>query len=176
MLNTQRIALTPLQADDSAALEGWINQRDQVLSSAPYKPVSAAAHRAWFEAVQQRGDTVIFAIRLIDGDRLIGYCQLHDIHPIHRSARLQIRIGDADARGHGYGTDAVRLLLRFAFDDLNLHRVSLQVFKTNAAARRVYEKCGFRVEGELRQAAFIDGEYTDILEMGILRDEYHRAQ
>ena len=71
--------------------------------------------------------------------------------------------------------EAVRLLLDFAFRDLNLHRVYLHVFDTNAAAIRIYEKVGFVREGVLRQAAHIDGRYVDVMVMSILREEYART-
>ena len=93
--------------------------------------------------------------------KLIGTCQLHSISAVHRHAELQIRIGDVKQRGHGYGTDAVQLLLKFGFDDLNLHRIFLHVFADNKAAVRTYEKCGFKREGILRHAAHIDGRYVD---------------
>ena len=91
---------------------------------------------------------------------------------VHRSAELQIRLGEAAERGQGYGTEVVRLLLDFAFKDLNLHRVYLHVFSTNTAVIRVYEKVGFVREGLLRKAAHINGAYVDVLVMGILREEY----
>jgi RimJ/RimL family protein N-acetyltransferase len=150
----------------------WINDREQILLSAPYKPVSEAQHHAWFEHIQQQRDVIIFAIRVIDSDQLIGTCQLHSINPVHRSAELQIRLGDVAAQGAGYGTEAISLLLRFAFRDLNLNRVYLHVFTTNLAANRLYEKIGFVREGVLRQAAHIDGEYVDVDVMSILREEH----
>lgn len=169
MRKGQQIALTPFEAADSPILFKWINEREQVLFNAPYRPVHEMQHETWFANVQRRPDMVIFAIRLLSDRRLIGTCQLHDIHPIHRSAELQIRIADVAARGGGCGTEAVRLLLEFAFDDLNLHRVFLHVFADNAAARRVYDKAGFATDGVLRQAVFVNGEYRDLILMSILR-------
>ena len=172
MLKSARIALRPLRQADISLLFEWINDREQVLFSAPYKPVSEDQHQTWFNAIQQRGDTAIFAIQELQTDSLIGTCQLHSIDPVHRAAELQIRLGDVAARGIGHGTEAVSLLLQFAFRDLNLHRVYLHVFHTNAVAIRAYEKAGFVREGVLRQAAHIDGQYVDVLVMGMLREEY----
>lgn len=155
-----------------ALMHEWINDREQVLLNAPYKPVPEAQHKEWFEAIQRRNDTVIFGIRLVEGEKLIGYCQLHQINYVYRSAELQIRLGDVAERGQGHGTNAVKLLLRFGFRDLNLHRVSLHVFSNNRPAIRVYEKAGFTYEGLLRQQAHVDGQYVDVMVMGILRDEY----
>ena len=172
MLKSAHVALVPLTVDDLPAMFNWINEREQVLLNAPYKPIHEGQHKAWFESIQQRNDLVVFGIRLLKDNRLIGSCQLHNINHVHRSAELQIRIGEPYQRGQGYGTEAVRLLLDFAFKDLNLHRVYLHVFSSNAAAIRLYEKVGFVREGLLRKAAHIDGAYVDIVVMGILREEY----
>jgi RimJ/RimL family protein N-acetyltransferase len=174
MLRSKDVVLAPLTPADSDALFGWINERREVLHNAPYRPVGRAAHDAWFGAVQQRPDTAIFAIRLVESNRLIGTCQLVDIHPVHRSAELRIRIGETDLRGRGYGTQALELLLAFAFRDLNLHRVWLHVFAGNERAGQVYRKLGFRDEGLLREAAFLDGRYEAIRVMGLLEEEYAR--
>jgi|SRR5581483_6054711 len=170
MLRATHVVLAPLTESDVPLLHDWINDRELVLWNAPYKPVSSAQHRAWFDALAQRRDLAIFGVRLLDGGRLIGSCQLHSIDPIHRSAELQIRIGAPDQRGKGYGTEATRLLLEHAFKDLNLHRVSLHVFATNARAVRAYEKAGFTREGVLREAAYVDGRYVDVIVMAVLRD------
>jgi len=174
MLKGKKVKLVPLTSDDIPVLFEWINDREQVLFNAPYKPVNEISHREWFESVRHRDDVVIFGIRLIETDRLIGSCQLLNISAVHRVAELQIRIGQVDARGHGYGTEAVGLLLDFAFKDRNLHRLFLHVFATNAAAIRAYEKAGFVREGLLREAAHIDGARQDVVVMGVLRQEHLR--
>jgi RimJ/RimL family protein N-acetyltransferase len=172
VLRGDRIILAPLRDEDSRTLFDWINERDDVLLSAPYKPVHAADHRDWFDAIRSRQDVAIFGIRLLDDDRLIGSCQLYGIDPRARSAELQIRIGEADARDQGLGTEAVQLLLRHAFADLNLHRVQLRVFASNERAQGAYERAGFRHEGTLRDAAYVDGAWDDVVVMGLLRDEW----
>ena len=171
----EHVALTPLSAGDLPVMLGWINDRSEVLWNAPYRPVTEAQHAEWFGAIQRQKDTVIFGVRLLDAQRLIGSCQLHSINDIHRSAELQIRLGESEGRGHGYGTEAVQLLLDFAFRDLNLHRVYVHVLGTNGRALRLYEKVGFVREGTLREAAHIDGRYVDIELLGILRDEQTRS-
>ncbi|MGH9905645.1 MAG: GNAT family N-acetyltransferase, partial [Pyrinomonadaceae bacterium] len=103
---------------------------------------------------------------------LIGSCQLHSISAIHRSAELQIRIGQREDRGKGYGTEAVKLLLVHAYRDLNLHRVQVHVFSENVPAIRLYEKVGFKREGVLRNAVVIDGKTLDVLIMSVLSSEY----
>jgi RimJ/RimL family protein N-acetyltransferase len=166
------IRLGPLSDADSETLWRWINDREQVLFNAPYRPVHEAAHREWFGSALKRPDAAIFAIRTIEESRLIGVCQLHSIHPVHRSAELQIRIGDEAWRGKGCGREAVQLLLTTGFHDLNLHRIYLHVLVGNSVAVRLYEKLGFVREGLLREAAHIDGRYQDLLVMGILRRDF----
>jgi RimJ/RimL family protein N-acetyltransferase len=174
MLKATNTTLGPLRPDDAPTLFDWINDRDDVLFNAPYRPVTWPEHLAWFDAVQRSKDTALFAIRDRATQALVGTCQLTGIHPVHRSAELRIRIGRAANRGKGHGTEAVRLLLDFAFRDLNLHRVWLHVFADNDRAIRVYQKCGFRDEGLLREAAHVDGEYQSIRVLAILRDEHAR--
>ncbi len=174
MLRGPRVVLAPFVAADCDRLFAWIGDRDTVILSSAYHPVGEAAHRAWFEGVQQRPDVSVFAIRLADTGELIGSCQLNAIHPVYRSAELQIRIGPPEHRRQGFGTEALELLLAHAFDDLNLHRVHLHALASNASAIAAYEKLGFVEEGSLRRAAYVDGAYVDIVVMGLLADERPR--
>jgi RimJ/RimL family protein N-acetyltransferase len=164
------VALSALQGEDSDLLFGWINDRDLVVRSAPFQPVARAEHDAWFEQIRRRRDVRIFGIR--EDGRLVGTCQLHSIHPIHRSAELQIRIGEPDARGRGVGAVATARLLEVGFRELGLHRIYLHVFATNEPARRLYERAGFRVEGVQRDAACVDGAWVDLVLMAILAAEF----
>ena len=163
----RRVRLSRLRASDSDIMFRWINDRELVELNAPFHRVSRAKHDAWFSSIRKRKDVAIFGIRLTNPDRLIGSCQLHSIDKGSRSAELQIRIGEADAQGRGYGVDAVRLLVRFGFRTLKLHRVWLRVFATNQRALRAYRKAGFRKEGVMRDAARIKGRYVDVVVMGI---------
>jgi RimJ/RimL family protein N-acetyltransferase len=167
------VVLTPLREEDSDRLFAWINDRALVLLNAPFRPVARAAHDVWFETVQRDPSRVIRAIRDAPDGPVLGTCQLHDLHPIHRTAELQIRIGAATARGRGVGTASVRRLLALAFGELDLHRVFVHVFTTNVPAIRLYQKIGFRHEGTLREAALIDDRRVDVQVMGILRAEWH---
>ncbi len=172
MLFGQHIRLAPLRAEDSETLFGWINDRPLTIYSAAYHPVDDLSHQSWFGAVTKKSSVAIFAIRRVSDDALIGTCQLHSIHPVFRSAEMQIRIGNTGDQSKGCGTEAVRLLLSHAFRDLNLQRVDLHVLASNARAIRVYEKCGFQREGVKRRAAWIDNAWHDLIIMSILREEW----
>jgi RimJ/RimL family protein N-acetyltransferase len=171
-MNDETIQLGPIRAEDSAILWQWINARPLVVLSSSYRPVHESSHQEWFANMQRQRDCVFFAIRLAPADVLVGTCQLHKVQPVHRSAELQIRIGHPDSRGKGYGTQALRQLLKFGFQDLNLNRIHLHVLPGNRPALRLYERCQFQREGRLRSAVFIDGEYQDVILMSLLRDEY----
>ncbi|HEX3976543.1 MAG TPA: GNAT family protein [Solirubrobacteraceae bacterium] len=171
LLRGDHVELTAVRDADRERLFEWINDREQVLYNAGYAPVHESDHVAWFESIRTRSGVVLFAIRTLTGEELIGSCQLRDIDHRHSTAELQIRIGAPEHRGKGYGTDAVRLLLTHAFRDLGLARVQLHVFATNPRAIRAYEKAGLRQEGVLRSAAYIDGRRCDVVVMGILRGE-----
>ena len=110
------------------------------------------------------------AIETLDGLH-IGNCSLSTRDPANREALLGILIGEPAYRDGGYGTDAMRLLCRFGFDQMNVERIELTVYGDNARAIRVYEKVGFRHEARRRQAHFVDGRYEDVLVMGLIRGE-----
>jgi RimJ/RimL family protein N-acetyltransferase len=163
----ERVRLTALRDEDSDRLFAWINDRGLVVRSAPFRPVARSDHDAWFAAIRKRDDVRIFAIRRLEHDELIGSCQLHSIDPVRRSAELQIRIGERDQQGRGYGHEAVKLLLRNAFERLRLRRVTLHVFESNAPARAVYRKAGFRDEPAPLDQVEIDGRTERVLRMAV---------
>ncbi len=86
---------------------------------------------------------------------------------------MGISIGDPKDWGKGYGTDAMRILLRYAFIELNLHQVTLLVFEYNPRAIRSYEKAGFRVRGRMRKVVNRDGRRWDAIAMSIIRQEWN---
>jgi RimJ/RimL family protein N-acetyltransferase len=123
--------------------------------------------------IEDRGlDVKSFAIRALSDDRLIGLIGLYTIFQLQREAFMGIHIGERDFWGKGYGTDALRVLLRFGFEELNLQRVSLSFLEGNERAMRSYEKCGFRLEGRERHAWAYDGRRWDEIYMGLLRAEW----
>jgi RimJ/RimL family protein N-acetyltransferase len=164
----ERVHLTALRDEDSDRLFAWINDRELVVTSSPFRPVPRAEHDAWFTAIREREDVRIFGIRLVDTDELIGSCQLHSIDP-EGSAQLQIRIGERHEQGRGYGREAVELLLRQAFGPLGLQRVTLHVFESNAPARAVYDKTGFRQEPGPIEQVEVEGRRERVLRMAVGR-------
>jgi RimJ/RimL family protein N-acetyltransferase len=117
-----------------------------------------------------------FTIRSLEDNRLLGDIGLYVIGDwMPRDAFVGIAIADRNDWGKGYGTDAMKTILRYAFTELNLRRVTLTVFEYNPRAIRSYEKSGFQHEGRLRGALFRDGKRWDMFYMGILRDDWMMA-
>jgi RimJ/RimL family protein N-acetyltransferase len=134
----------------------------------PFRYVSQAAEEVWIRTkVAYSRTEVQLAICLKEGDRHIGNIHLTDIDWVARHGSLGLFIGETEDRSKGYGQQAVRLMLRHAFADLGLYRVYLTVLDDNPQAIRVYEKCGFVVEGRLRQHAYKRGQFRDLILMGI---------
>lgn len=170
MLTGTRIALTELRRSDSETLFTWINDPETVRFNAPYTPIHEPGHAAWFEKVTTDPSRVVFGIRELRTERIVGILQLIDLHPIHRSAELIIRIGSDEDRGRGFGSEAVRLAVDFGFRHRNLQRVWLRVFADNVRAIRAYEKANLQREGNMRRACFIDGQWRDEVIMAVLAD------
>lgn len=126
----------------------------------------------WFDSLSATNDIYNFAIETLEGNKYIGGCGLNKINWKNSVAEVGIFIGDKDKWGKGYGTDAMRILIRFIFEQMNINKIKLNVFSFNQRAIKSYEKCGFKMEGVLRQEVFKDGKYYDDIVMGILKEEY----
>ena len=113
-----------------------------------------------------------FSIRTLADDKLIGELGLDVINWSGRDAFVGLGIGETEYWSKGYGTDVMNILLRFAFTEINLRRVTLTVFEYNPRAIRSYEKAGFRHEGRMRKMLNKEGRRWDKLFMGILREEW----
>ena len=156
----------------------WLNDWEVSQYLMPGVPfiTSLESEAEWFEHLRQRRDDFIFAILALPEKRLIGNCGLHNLDWKNRKGVLGIFIGDKDYWGKGYGTDATRTLLRFAFEQMGLNRVELDVYDFNPRAIRAYEKAGFRRDGVRREALYRDGEFHDIYLMGIVRADWEKQK
>ena len=121
-------------------------------------------------------DFLSMAIHIRESDRLVGTCAFSQLDGQNGSTLFHITIGEHDAWGQGYGTEATALMVDHAFTRLELHRVALTVFEFNPRAIRAYEKVGFIEEGRARQAILRDGRYWDEIHMSILASEWESRQ
>ncbi len=150
----------------------------RLLDTAAARLWSAKKMKDWFEKDLESASPnyIPFSVRTLAEDKLIGFVAFEDINRISGDAYAAIGIGERDYWGKGCGTDAMRLLLRYGFTELNLHRVSLAVFEYNPRAIRSYEKCGFKHEGRIREFLLRDGKRWDMLHMGILREDWLKLE
>ncbi len=172
------LRLAAARDEDGAVMAGWSEDAGYVRALdtdyARPRPERDFSPESYSQAAGP--NSIEFRLRTLDDGRLIGFVALHTIEWNNRAALLAIGIGDADYRGKGYGRDALRLILRYAFDELNLERIGLDVIANNAGAIRAYERAGFRHEGAMRRAVLRDGQAYDRLIMGILREEWDGAR
>jgi RimJ/RimL family protein N-acetyltransferase len=168
----ERIYLRPLERADAPTLQPWFNDLEVTRFTTHYLPISLPKEEEFIDKGSRSETDVILGIMLRDGDRLIGATGLHGISARHRSCTLGISIGDKREWGKGYGSEAVRLLVGWAFSTANINRVALEVLTFNERARRCYERLGFQKEGILRQRHFCDGKFHDSIAMAILREEW----
>jgi RimJ/RimL family protein N-acetyltransferase len=172
MLKGDRVVLRPIQAADRERLYELVETLEirAMASNAPPLPLSLeeieARDARWLE--EPHPDSAWFAIEA-DGEP-IGICGLHQIEPYHQRAELGIRIGEP-FWGRGFGQDAVRTLVDYAFRHLNLMKVSLRVLADDERAVGAYRKAGFEEEGRLRSHTWYDGARRDELVMSVLRPE-----
>lgn len=171
--------VAPDPAGDAAKFAKWMSDSEfvRLLDTDPARLLSVGKHKEWLEKdllEEQKNDELFFLIRTLVEERTIGFVGLDGIRWVHGDAWVGIGLGEREYWGKGYGTDAMQILQRYAFDELNLHRLSLNVFDYNQRAIRSYEKAGFIVEGRSRQYLNREGQRFDMIFMGILREEWEK--
>jgi RimJ/RimL family protein N-acetyltransferase len=143
------------------------------LDSGPHVPDRAKKIREAIEKEQgEDPHTLAFSVRTLADDRMIGFVAFDGINWQHGNTFVAIGIGDPAYRGNGYGTDAMRVMLRYGFMELNLQRIQLDAFSYNERAIKSYLKAGFVEEGRQRGMLLRDGRRWDFIYMGILREEW----
>jgi len=127
---------------------------------------------AWINRHQETSDDIVWTITALQSDQCIGHVGLYRIDHRIRSAEFAILVGDKERWGRGLGCRITHAVLQYAFDELNLNRVSLSVLESNRRAQALYRRLGFQVEGCMRQAQYKGGRYVDIIVMGLLAEEF----
>jgi RimJ/RimL family protein N-acetyltransferase len=176
------VRFAPPDADhDAEIVSKWTHDLEylRLLSTDIAKPLSPAQIKKQYEDMDKEAEkrnAFNFALRLKEDDRLIGFARLFRIEWTHGTGSLQIGIGDRTDRGQGYGAEALHMLLRYAFDEINLYRLAAQTAEYNTGAIRFFERAGFVVEVRRRQAIQRDGKRWDAVMLGLLRDEWKRDE
>jgi RimJ/RimL family protein N-acetyltransferase len=161
---------------DSKLMAGWARNSEylRLLDSDPAMLWAPKQMEEWFTKGEE--EMVNFMIHTLADDRTIGMVDLSGFNWIAGHCWVGIGLGEPEFWGKGYGSDAMNVILRFGFRQLNLNRVNLNVFDYNPRAIRSYEKVGFQVEGRERQWIAREGKRWDIIYMGILRRDWEALQ
>ena len=178
MYEGQKVRLRELRPEDAAVCRAWVSEPEtarQIYGGGAMPFTMAEEEDFISKHAGHRDRENHFAAETRDG-QLIGVCSYSDVNWKDRSAVLGWFIGDPEQRDRGYGTDLIRTLLKICFDELNLHRVSLQAFQYNERAIRLYDRLGFVREGALRQVEFAMGRRWDAVCFSMLEDEYRRLE
>lgn len=177
MITGEKVILRAIEPSDVKQLWEWTQDAELMrLRDYPAAPQPLAeAEREYQDSLCRETHDLHLAITSLDGE-LIGETSLRSVDLRGGNADFTIAIGNKAYWGHGYGSDATKALMRYAFQQYNLHRITLYVHAFNDRAIHVYEKCGFRHEGRLREAHYMDGEYKDILVMGLLKEDFENLE
>jgi UDP-4-amino-4,6-dideoxy-N-acetyl-beta-L-altrosamine N-acetyltransferase len=171
MYEGTRLKLKPLERKHLAQCVTWFNDPEVIEFLTMSEPMSMEKEQKWYENYLKDKSSKVYIIETGKGEH-IGNIGLNDIDLHTRKAELGIFIGEKKFWGKGYGTEAVELGLKLAFEGLNLNRVYLKVFQNNKRAQKCYEKAGFKKEGVLRQDEFKNGKYIDCEVYSVLAREY----
>ena len=167
------VALGPLRRDLLPLYQRWLNDLDTTRTlDLPPQPMTIEKEQDWYEGQVKAEHDTTFTIYERETQRPIGNTGLHKIDHRNRTATYGIVIGEPDCRGKGYGTEATRLMLDFAFIALGLNNVMLMVFEYNPAGIKAYEKAGFKEIGRRRKSRMMGGKLWDDIYMDCLSSEF----
>ena len=170
-----RIYLSPMNSDDYLKYVEWLNNYEIAKGVNQYtKMVSIDGEKEWLEKASS--EKYIFAIINKENDMLLGNISLGKIDEINRTAELGIFIGDENYLSHGYGSEAIMLLLDYAFKYVNMNNIMLKVYDFNKRAIKAYEKCGFKTFGIWKKSHYFNGEYGDEIFMNILKEDFYKEK
>ena len=179
LYESEHICFGPIDHEKDPEIESlWTHDASylRLISLDPALPASPARIKKRYEAIEKEQDEdknlFYFTLRMRSDDRLIGFARLHWIEWSNGTGFVQLGIGDPKDRGQGYGSEALGLLLRFAFDELNLYRLTAIIPEYNAVALHVFSKAGFIEEVRRRQSVNRDGRRWDLIHLGILQEEW----
>lgn len=172
MLENENIILHPISRDDTKDVVRWRNQ-DFVRQRFIYQEnFTIESHTEWLETKVQTGKVVQFIIEYKKDHKKVGSVYLRDIDRINRKAEFGIFIGEKEYLEKGIGSETAKLVLDYAFNTMGINKVFLRVLADNERAARSYEKAGFQREGFFKQDVMINGEYRDVIFMGVFADQY----
>jgi RimJ/RimL family protein N-acetyltransferase len=174
-LTGSKVVLRPLVEDDYDAMRVAMDDPEVTRLTGSHGEIGEERVREWMRTRKDQTDRLDLAIVDRSSGACVGEAVLNNRHPENQSCGFRILIGP-DGRDRGLGTEATRLIVGYGFEELRLHRISLEVYAFNPRARRAYEKVGFVAEGVLRDALYWDGEWVDATVMSILAPEWEKLR
>lgn len=170
ILEGKDIYLRPMTGEDTDLIVKWRNE-DFVRKNFIYqKPFTREVHLNWMETMVKTGRVAQFII-CTEEKKPVGSVYLRDIDETHHKAEYGIFIGERKALERGYGTEAATLMLRYAFEELGLHKVMLRVLAGNDRAKKSYENAGFVQEAYLKDDVCLEDGYRDVILMAVINPE-----
>ncbi len=173
MLYGKRIKLIPLEKEDLSKSRSWVNDKSLNSRILRVMPVTQSDQERWYQEIVQDASKLVFAIKTLTEEEHIGNTGFYHIDWIHRRAEFWILIGERDFWKKQIGKEVVSLMQHYAFENLNLNKLHLNVGSDNREAIGLYKKSGFIQEGVLKAHYFIEGRYRDIITMAILRNDFY---
>ena len=171
MIAGEHVILRAFERDDAERCYRWMNDPNIVRTLKSRYPIAFQNEIEWLDrAMQPNANERHFAIERKDDRTHIGNASIHDIEWVSRTAAFGLFVGEPSAWNRGFGGDAIRTLVRFAFDEMNLRKLRISVFEYNDRAKHVLETQGFVQEGRLRREFYREGSYHDLLILSIFRD------
>lgn len=171
MIEGKKIYLSSVSKDSIEAFRLWRNDPNLRKYFREYREISDLMQEKWYKRINETDKQVDFEIRTQNSDKLIGHCGLYYISWTNRVAEFGIYIGDHGYRSGGFGSDALRTLIEYGFNQLNLNRIWCEVYSNNNALD-IYKHIGFVEEGLLRQSYYDDGVYWDSHILGLLKEDW----
>jgi ribosomal-protein-alanine N-acetyltransferase len=176
-LSGDRVTLRPPEREDLPAIQAWMNDPDLWRPALDAKPMNADLAEEFFETTLTTEDDVKLVVCVDDADQPIGMVSLTSSQygptATHRARSMELAYHlDPDYHGHGYGSEAARVLVQYGFEDLNLRRIEAEAGAFNDASQGLLESLGFQQEGVRREAAYYRGDYYDMLLYGLMREEW----
>ncbi|MHA2036691.1 MAG: GNAT family N-acetyltransferase [Promethearchaeota archaeon] len=176
MLKGDKIRLVPPKKEYIKQFQKWMNDPEIIQYLTIFRPITREMEEDWYNDMQKRENNILFSIITLDeknNEILIGNCDI-SVDWKNRIGNCGIVIGEKNYHGKGYGTEAMKLLVNYGFETLNLNRIELEVHSFNSRALKSYIKVGFKEEVTRRQAVYINGIYHDSIVLSILKDEWER--
>ncbi|HEX7833555.1 MAG TPA: GNAT family protein [Thermoanaerobaculia bacterium] len=171
MIAGEHVILRAFEREDAERCYRWMNDPSIVRTLKTRYPIAFQNEIEWLDrAMQASPSERHFAIERKDDRTHIGNASIHDIEWVSRTATFGMFIGEPSAWNRGFGGDAVRTMVRFAFDEMNLQKLRINVFEYNDRAKHVLETQGFVQEARLRREFYREGAYHDLLVFSTFRE------